>query len=191
MHPWSDADCIQRATKYKNKIRVFIRHCSVSSWKNVCPSAPALENMNTALPNYLEKCSLIIRQVPKKRVYEACRAWMNDRLGFMTSFNRERETTWLFWEQEFTEKFGQTCIVKFACSKLRRIFSKWKELGAKVSLYISYSFGHPCSGSCGRVTRCPLGPISIPHCPLASISDVLGPVLLTPAQVSELFFSVF
>lgn len=141
MHPWSDADCIQRATKYKNKIRVFIRHYSVSSWKNVCPSAPALENMNTALPNYLEKCSLIIRQVPKKkRVYEACRAWMNDRLGFMTSFNRERETTWLFWGQEFTEKFGQTCIVKFACNKLRRIFSKcgglawWKELGAKVSL---------------------------------------------------------
>lgn len=139
MHPWSDADCIQRATKYKNKIRVFIRHCSVSSWKNVCPSAPALENMNTALPNYLEKCSLIIRQVPKKRVYEACRAWMNDRLGFMTSFNRERETTWLFWEQEFTEKFGQTCIVKFACNKLRRIFSKcglMKRIGSQ-SLFIN------------------------------------------------------
>lgn len=111
-------------SKYKNKIGGFIRHCSVSFWKNVCPSAPALENMSTALPNYLEKCSLVTRQIQKKKVYWACRAWMNDRLGFMTSCNREREMALLFWGQEFIEKFGQTCIVKFACNKLRRIFSK-------------------------------------------------------------------
>lgn len=130
MHPWSDADCIQRATKYKNKIRVFIRHCSVSSWKNVCPSAPALENMNTALPNYLEKCSLIIRQVPKKKecMKPVGHEWMIDLVLWLPSIGKEKRL-------DFSEGRNlQRSLVKHVLWNL--LATSWEEFSASVEAWL-------------------------------------------------------
>lgn len=138
MHPWSDADCIQRATKYKNKIRVFIRHCSVSSWKNVCPSAPALEKHEYCIAQLSRKMFSNNKASTKKKecMKPVGHEWMIDLVLWLPSIGKEKRL-------DFSESRNlQRSLVKHVLWNLLAAsweeFSAsvawWKELGAKVSL---------------------------------------------------------
>jgi len=109
MNPNSDIHHVKSSAK--NKTEVYIRHCSVSFPKKVCPSLPTPESINASVPNYLERFSNSKTCAKRKESEKDCKAGMNDRFVFMTSYI-EMGNDFAFLRVGTVKKFGQTCSVK-------------------------------------------------------------------------------